>query len=123
MFTDLDHSHQCDCCQPNSSLRPDIVWFGKIPKYMPKIETLLHAADVFVYIGTSGTVYPAAGFVSQANYHGSYTVELNLEPSLGHNEFAEKHYGLASEPVSQFVDILRNNVNSNSDKIKGIEID
>jgi NAD-dependent deacetylase len=106
IFTDLDHTKQCDCCHPSSSMRPDIVWFGEMPKYMQQIETLLYAADVFVSIGTSGTVYPAASFVSQANHYGAYSVELNLEPSLGHNEFAENHYGLASQLVVQFVDTL-----------------
>jgi NAD-dependent deacetylase len=113
IFTDLNGSNQCDCCQPTSRLRPDIVWFGEMPKYMQKIETLLNDADVFVSIGTSGTVYPAAGFVSQANDYGAYSVELNLEPSTGQNEFAEKHYGLASELVCELVDSL----------LKGINID
>jgi NAD-dependent deacetylase len=106
IFSDLDHTNQCECCQPASGMRPDIVWFGEMPKYMQQIEILLNAADVFVSIGTSGTVYPAAGFVSQANQYGAYSLELNLEPSLGQNEFAEKHYGPASELVSRFVDIL-----------------
>lgn len=106
ILTDLDSSNQCDCCQPSSSLRPDIVWFGEIPKYMSKIEALLYSADLFVSIGTSGTVYPAAGFVSEANHFGAYSVELNLMPSSGQNAFAEKHYGPASKLVSQFVDTL-----------------
>jgi NAD-dependent deacetylase len=106
IFADLNLTHQCQCCQPSSSLRPDIVWFGEMPKYMQQIETLLYAADVFISIGTSGTVYPAAGFVSQANQYGAYSIELNLEPSSGQNEFAEKHYGPASELVGQFVDTL-----------------
>jgi NAD-dependent deacetylase len=113
IFTDLNGTNKCDCCQPTSNMRPDIVWFGEMPKYMQQIETLLYAADVFVSIGTSGTVYPAAGFVSQANHYGAYSVELNLEPSTGQNEFAEKHYGLASDLVSEFVDTL----------LEGLEID
>jgi NAD-dependent deacetylase len=106
IFTDLDHTSHCGCCKPPSGMRPDIVWFGEMPKYMQQIETLLYAADLFVSIGTSGTVYPAAGFVSQANHYGAYSIELNLEPSTGQNEFAEKHYGPASELVSKFVDNL-----------------
>jgi NAD-dependent deacetylase len=78
---------------------------------MQQIETLLYDADIFVSIGTSGTVYPAAGFVSQANHYGAYSVELNLEPSSGQNEFAEKHYGPASELVGQFVDTLLQGLN------------
>jgi len=106
IFNDLNHTNQCDCCHPKSSMRPDIVWFGEMPKYMQQIETLLNAADMFVSIGTSGTVYPAAGFVNQANDYGAYSIELNLEPSSGQSAFSEKHYGLASELVSQFVDTL-----------------
>ena len=113
IFSDLDHTNQCDCCKPTSGMRPDVVWFGETPKYMQQIETLLYDADVFVSIGTSGTVYPAAGFVSQANHYGTYSVELNLEPSSGQNEFAEKHYGPASELVGQFVETL----------LKGFKID
>ncbi|AGH44945.1 Sir2 family NAD+-dependent deacetylase [Paraglaciecola psychrophila] len=106
IFDDLDHTNQCDCCYPSSNMRPDIVWFGEMPKYMQEIETLLYAADVFVSIGTSGTVYPAAGFVSQANHYGAYSVELNLEPSSGQNKFSENHYGPASQLVVQFVNTL-----------------
>ena len=111
--TDLGRSNQCVCCHPSSIMRPDIVWFGEMPKYLPQIDELLYSADLFVSIGTSGTVYPAAGFVSQANHYGAYSIELNLEPSTGQNEFAEKHYGLATELVTQFVDTL----------LKGLKID
>jgi NAD-dependent deacetylase len=113
IFTDLDHTNQCVCCHPSNSLRPDIVWFGEVPKYMLQIEECLTQADIFISIGTSGTVYPAAGFVSLANQSGAHTVELNMEPSSGQNEFAEKHYGPATELVSEFVDTL----------IKGLKID
>jgi NAD-dependent deacetylase len=113
IFTNLDNRNQCVCCQPASSMRPDIVWFGEMPKHISKIEELLNDADLFVSVGTSGTVYPAAGFVSQAIHHGAYSLELNLEPSSGHNEFDEKHYGLASELVNQFVDKL----------LKGLKVD
>lgn len=104
--SDVDQSSTCSCCQPSSKVRPDIVWFGEMPKYMQKIDALLYDADVFVSIGTSGTVYPAAGFVSQANQYGAYSIELNLEPSSGQSEFAEKHYGPATELVVKFVDTL-----------------
>jgi NAD-dependent deacetylase len=106
IFTDLDHTNQCDCCQPTSTMRPDIVWFGEIPKYMQQIEECLTQADLFISIGTSGTVYPAAGFVSLSNQSGAHTVELNMEPSSGQNEFTEKHYGPATELVSKFVNTL-----------------
>jgi NAD-dependent deacetylase len=106
IFTDLNYSSQCRCCQPSRNMRPDIVWFGEMPKYMPQIEDVLQAADIFVSIGTSGTVYPAAGFVSMANHCGAHSVELNLEPSFSQSKFSEKHYGPASKLVGQFVDIL-----------------
>ena len=106
ILTDLDHTNQCDCCQPANSMRPDIVWFGEMPKYMQQIEDKLTQADLFISIGTSGTVYPAAGFVSLSHQAGAHTVELNMEPSSGQNEFAEKQYGPATEIVTKFVDTL-----------------
>lgn len=109
----LDCDSQCSCCVPSNHLRPDIVWFGEIPKFMPKIEECLSQADIFISIGTSGTVYPAAGFVSIANHFSAHTVELNMEPSSGQSEFTEKHYGPATELVSEFVDTL----------LKGLKID
>ncbi|MEP1446897.1 MAG: Sir2 family NAD+-dependent deacetylase [Paraglaciecola sp.] len=104
--TDLDSSNRCQCCSPPNYLRPDIVWFGEMPKYMQQIEDTLSEANLFVSIGTSGTVYPAAGFVNLANQSGAHSVELNLEPSSGENAFTEKHYGPATEIVSNFVDSL-----------------
>jgi NAD-dependent deacetylase len=105
-FADLTQIDKCQCCQIPSQLRPDIVWFGEMPKYMNEIDDVIQKADLFVSIGTSGNVYPAAGFVNQANHYGAYSLELNLEPSLGHSAFREKHCGLASELVSQLVDRL-----------------
>ena len=99
----LNAQSLCKCCHPPTSLRPDIVWFGEIPYQMETIETHLFEADIFVSIGTSGNVYPAAGFVSLANQMGVYTLELNLEPSNGNTNFTEKRYGKASELVPDFV--------------------
>jgi NAD-dependent deacetylase len=70
---------------------------------MEQIYQALEQADYFIAIGTSGHVYPAAGFVHEAKLQGAHTVELNLEPSQVGNEFAERHYGLASEVVPEFV--------------------
>ncbi|MBO9400210.1 NAD-dependent deacylase [Shimia sp. R9_3] len=89
------------CAAPRT--RPDVVWFGEIPYEMERIEHALSAADVFVSIGTSGEVYPAANFVSHADYIGAHTVELNLEPSAGASRFAEVHLGPATETVPQWV--------------------
>ncbi|MGB3721752.1 MAG: NAD-dependent deacylase, partial [Pacificimonas sp.] len=72
----------CTSCGA-AALRPDIVWFGEMPYRMGEIETALSAADLFVSIGTSGAVYPAAGFVQMAAACGAATLELNLEPSEG----------------------------------------
>jgi len=104
--TDVSADTLCACCQPTASMRPDIVWFGEMPYHMDIIQQHLSDADLFISIGTSGNVYPAAGFVQLASYAGAYTLELNLEPSEGQSDFAECHYGLASELVPAFVDEL-----------------
>ncbi|MFT5283498.1 MAG: NAD-dependent deacetylase [Yoonia sp.] len=100
----LTSQTRCSCCQPMSAMRPDIVWFGEMPYHMDSIESHLLTADLFVSIGTSGNVYPAAGFVQIANHAGAYSIELNLEPSEGQSDFTECHYGLASDLVPAFVD-------------------
>ena len=89
-----------------SDLRPHIVWFGEMPLEMDRIERALDACDLFLSIGTSGNVYPAAGFVSAAKHVGAHTVELNLEPSLGHNLFDEKILGPATQVVPDYVERL-----------------
>ena len=89
-----------------SALRPHIVWFGEMPFEMARIEQALYDCDLFVSIGTSGNVYPAAGFVEAARRCGAHTVELNLEPSLGQSSFAEQHYGPATEVVPAFIERL-----------------
>lgn len=93
----------CPACG-DVALRPDIVWFGEMPYQMDRIFGALTQADLFVSIGTSGAVYPAAGFVQQAAAHGARTLELNLEESLGSSNFDETRLGAASELVPQWVD-------------------
>ncbi len=93
----------CHCCQIPAPMRPNVVWFGEMPIGMGAIHEVLLEADLFISIGTSGAVYPAAGFVHEAAMHGAHTVELNLEPSDVESEFAEKRYGPASELVPKFV--------------------
>ncbi|WP_420402655.1 Sir2 family NAD+-dependent deacetylase [Nisaea sp.] len=88
------------------TLRPHVVWFGEMPLYMEEIYASLADADLFISIGTSGNVYPAAGFVQEARMHGAHTIELNLEPSEGATLFAEKRYGPASEIVPAYVQEL-----------------
>lgn len=94
---------KCPNCHKAKTLRPDIVWFGEMPYQMDAIYEALHGCEIFISIGTSGNVYPAAGFVQIANQVGARTIELNLEPSQSESAFSEKHYGLASELVPRFL--------------------
>jgi NAD-dependent deacetylase len=93
----------CPACGERA-LRPDIVWFGEMPYRMDTIFAALVRADLFVSIGTSGAVYPAAGFVQQARGHGARTLELNLERSQGSNWFDETRLGPASQLVPAWVE-------------------
>jgi len=93
----------CPCCSQSGSLRPDIVWFGEMPMQMEVIMSALNICDLFLSIGTSGNVYPAAGFVMMARDAGAHTVELNLEPSAQGSVFDEQHYGPATEVLHQYV--------------------
>jgi NAD-dependent deacetylase len=85
-------------------LRPDIVWFGEMPYEMDRIDRALMQADLFVSIGTSGAVYPAAGFVQTARHCGAQTLEMNLDPSLASYHFHESRIGKAGDLVPQWVD-------------------
>jgi NAD-dependent deacetylase len=96
----------CPVCQVSGSVRPDIVWFGEMPYEMERIDQALMTADLFVSIGTSGAVYPAAGFVQTARYCGAHTLEINLEPSQGSLFFDERRYGAAGVEVPKWVDEL-----------------
>lgn len=101
---DIGEDDLCHCCQIASPLRPHVVWFGEMPLEMDKIHTALLEADLFISIGTSGAVYPAAGFVHEASIHGARTIEINLEPSAVESEFDEKRYGKASVLVPTLVE-------------------
>ena len=90
----------------DSDLRPHIVWFGEMPLEMDRIEQALESCDLFLSVGTSGNVYPAAGFVSAAKRAGAHTVELNLEPSLGYSLFDEKILGPATQVVPAYIERL-----------------
>ncbi len=93
----------CPECGENA-LRPDVVWFGEMPYEMDRIEVALRDADLFVSIGTSGAVYPAAGFVRTARDLGAQTLELNLDQSKGSAWFHETRLGPASEVVRAWVE-------------------
>lgn len=103
---DLCLTTHCPECGKDGGMRPDVVWFGEMPYHMERIARHLAAADLFMSIGTSGNVYPAAGFVMEARQAGAHTVELNLEPSEGASMFAEAHHGLATKVVPEYVEKL-----------------
>ena len=105
---DLDASTVCAGCRKSGFVRPHVVWFGEMPLEMDRIQTALERASLFVSIGTSGQVYPAAGFVRIASAVGARTIELNLEPSAGASLFNESRYGPATEIVPAFVESLLN---------------
>ena len=102
---DLARDSRCpECGDP--ALRPDIVWFGEMPYHMAEIDRAIAACDLFVSIGTSGAVYPAAGFVGQARAAGARTLEINLDPSAGTPLFDEARHGPAATLVPAFVDAI-----------------
>lgn len=101
----LPPATHCPACDA-PALRPDIVFFGEMPYGMDRIEAALAGCDLFVSIGTSGAVYPAAGFVRTARWHGAQTIELNLDPSDGSIHFHESRMGPAGVLVPQWVDAV-----------------
>ena len=94
----------CPQCGTTGTVRPDVVWFGEMPYEMERIDDALMAADLFVSIGTSGAVYPAAGFVQTAKYRGARCLEINLDPSMGSLFFDECRHGPASVEVPRWVE-------------------
>jgi NAD-dependent deacetylase len=105
---DLEPDHRCQSCGQPNLLRPHVVWFGEMPLALDAIDAALARCDLFIAIGTSGQVWPAAGFVEAARRHGgARTIELNLEPSAVGTLFEEHRRGPASETVPRLVeDIL-----------------
>ena len=100
----MGEAASCPSCEAAGRVRPDIVWFGEMPYAMERIESALQRCDLFVSIGTSGAVYPAAGFVQTARYCGAKTLEMNLEPSQGSYFFHESRIGRAGGLVPAWVD-------------------
>jgi NAD-dependent deacetylase len=101
---DLATAHRCPACGESDRLRPHVVWFGEMPLELERIYDALAACDLFVAIGTSGQVYPAAGFVEMVRAAGrAHTLELNLEPSAAGSLFAEQRHGPATELVPAYV--------------------
>ena len=104
---DLGLNTPCPSCKQSGAMRPDVVWFGEMPLEMDRIYRAIAECALFISIGTSGNVYPAAGFVREAReFAGAHTVELNLEPSAGHTMFHDAVLGPAAEAVPAYVDKL-----------------
>ncbi len=100
---DLNLETVCPACLQAGLMRPDVVWFGETPYQLDVIGEALASSDLFISIGTSGTVYPASGFVGMAKRLGVRTVELNLEPSQGASLFDEAVHGPAGIIVPEYV--------------------
>lgn len=100
---DLSANLACEACKKTGGVRPDIVWFGEMPYRMDEILEALASCDLFLSIGTSGNVYPAAGFVREALRRGAFTLEFNLEPSLTASVFHEVITGPAGTTVPEMV--------------------
>lgn len=103
---DYDGSSECPACSGRGTLRPDVVWFGEVPYHMDQIEARLSDCDLFIAIGTSGLVYPAAGFVRLARAQGATTVEVNRELSDVTGLFQHRRQGLATVQVNNLVEEL-----------------
>lgn len=103
---DLGVATACPGCGRRGGMRPDVVWFGEMPVGLDEAAMAIETSDLFVSIGTSGSVYPAAGFVDIAREAGVRTAELNLEPSDNAWAFDERRYGPAGEVVPAFVESL-----------------
>ena len=104
---DLSVDLACSVCGNQGGMRPYVVWFGEMPRFMDEIMDAIHAADLFVSIGTSGSVYPAAGFAGEARAVGIPAMELNLEPSDNAHIFSDCRYGPATKVVPAWVsDVL-----------------
>lgn len=102
----IERDSACPTCGTTGRLRPHVVWFGEMPLEMDRIQGELGACDLFLAVGTSGNVYPAAGFVELARRAGAHTVELNLEPSEQNAAFHEHYHGRAGEVLPPYVESL-----------------
>jgi len=99
----FDELTQCSCCKETGTLRPHIVWFGEVPFHMDNIQRILKECDLFLSIGTSGQVYPAAMFMQLARENGAFTIEINKEPTANSPLFDKTLYGQAGEILPKFI--------------------
>lgn len=102
---DINGDSICEACGEQGSVRPNIVWFGEMPYFMAQIESQILACDLFVAVGTSGVVYPAAGFQQVAQRAGAVTIELNLEAGETASYFDHSYYGPATTLLPKFFKI------------------
>jgi len=110
----LSRASICPACKGIDCMRPHVVWFGEIPFGLDEIAAAISSADLFVAIGTSGRVYPAASFVSWARRAGVRTLELNLDVSDSSRVFHESRRGLAGELVPVWVEEVISNAKDQS---------
>ena len=103
---DMGLSDTCPACASLGTVRPDVVWFGEMPYHLERIAEAIEGATLFVAIGTSGNVYPAAGYVSEARMRGIPTVEINLEETEASRLFDHHVTGPATESVPRFVNAV-----------------
>lgn len=94
----------CNCCAESSRMRPDIVWFGEMPMHMEEIYAAVESCDVFIVVGSSGHVYPAAGMVNIARSSGAHTILINYEMPVNGYDFDEVHLGKAGELLPELVE-------------------
>ena len=105
---DVESDETCPNCHVQGMLKPNIVFFGEVPQYMDEVDFMLSQCDMFIAIGTSGIVYPAAGFVRQAKLHGAMTYLFNLEPCNNSSQFDQEILGKASQTFPKFANQLIN---------------
>ncbi len=113
-FADVESDEVCPQCQVQGMLKPNIVFFGEMPQHMSEVDYMLSHCDLFIAIGTSGIVYPAAGFVRQAKFHGAKTYLFNLDPCNNSSLFDEEILGKASQTFPKFARQLINEINRQS---------
>ena len=105
-WNEVSSEDECPQCQVVGMLKPNIVFFGENLLFMDKVDALLKACDLFISVGTSGVVYPAAGFVQIAKLCGADTIEFNMEKTSNNLLFDRHIYGPAGTTLPQFVDEL-----------------
>ena len=109
-FGDVDTQTICPNCQVMGMMKPNIVFFGENLLCMDKVDSLLRTCDLFLSIGTSGVVFPAAAFVQIAKINGAHTIEFNLEPTSNNYYFDQHIFGKAGTTLPAFIDeLIKNN--------------